>query len=330
VRRRAFITLVGAAAALALGRPRAMRAEQASDRPLIALLSPISRATAARNVEAFRAGLRDLGYVEGRNIAIELRFADGAIERLPDLATEVVALKPAVIVAGSPPAAAAVRNATRTIPIIMNSSEDPIALGLVASLSRPGGNITGFWWGDEGLIGKRLELLKEVVPSTARVGIMVDPADANTTEPLKSLPDVTRALNITTRVIEARTPKDFETAFAIAARENLQGLHVSITPLFIGNRAAFTALAANGRLPVVYGIREFVEAGGLMSYGPSLPGLYRDKARLVDKILKGISPADLPIERSAKFELAINLRVAKALGLTVPESFLLRADEVIE
>jgi putative tryptophan/tyrosine transport system substrate-binding protein len=324
--RRACLTLLGAATAAALLWPRLAHAQQR----LVGVLIPISSAAAARNIEAFRAGLRDLGHSESRDIRIEVRFADGTTERLPGLASELVALKPAVIVAGGPQAAVAVRNATPTIPVVMNSSENPIALGLAVSLARPGGNVTGFWWGDEGLVGKQLELLKEVVSGIARVGIMVDPSDSNSTEPLKSLPDVSRALGLAISVIEARQPADFEPAFTRTVRENLQGLHIGITPLFINDRSRLAALAANARLPVIYGMREFAEVGGLISYGMSLPGLYRDKARLVDKILSGASPADLPIERPTKLELVVNLKAAKALGLTIPESFLIRADQVIE
>jgi putative ABC transport system substrate-binding protein len=326
VKRREFITLLGGVAAW----PIAARAQQPPALPLIGILSPLSWATGARNIEAFRAGLRDLGYVESRNVKVELRFADGVTERLPDLATELVALKPAVIIAGGPQAALAVHDVTHTIPIVMNSSENPVTLGLADSVARPGGNVTGFWWGDEGLIGKQLELFKEVVPGISRVGIMVDPADRNTTEPLTTLPVVTRALDLTARVIELHKPVDFEPAFRTALRENLHGLHFGITPLFINHRAQLTALAANTRIAAIYSMREFAEVGGLISYGMSLPDLYRSKARLVDKIFKGTSPADLPIERPTKLELVINLKTAKALGLTIPESFLVRADEVIE
>ena len=194
MRRREFITLLGGAAAW----PLAARAQPTSSHPLIGVLSPLSSASAA-HLEAFRAGLRELGYVEGRNITIELRFAEGVIERLPELAAELVALKPAVIVAGSPPAALAARNVTRTIPIVINSSENPVVLGLAASLARPGGNITGFWWDDEGLTGKRFELLKEVVPGTTRVGIILNPNDASDNNVLESLPALTRALDLTVR-----------------------------------------------------------------------------------------------------------------------------------
>jgi putative ABC transport system substrate-binding protein len=326
LRRREFITLLGGTAAW----PFAARAQQAFDRPLVGVLLPLSSATATRNIEAFREGLRDLGYVEGRNITLETRFAEGTIERLPALAAELVALKPAIIVAGSPPAVLAARNVTHTIPIVMNSNENPITLGLAASLARPGGNVTGFWWGDEGLIGKQLELLKGAMPSVEHVGIMVNPGDASTSEPTKSLPIVTRSLGITARVIEVHTPTDFEPAFATAKREGLQGLQMGNAILFVSNRAQLTALAASARLPSIYGIPEFVTAGGLMSYGTSLPDLYRNMARLVDKILKGASSAGLPIERPTKFELVINLRTARTLGIEVPNSIQLLADEIIE
>jgi putative tryptophan/tyrosine transport system substrate-binding protein len=312
-----------------LDRPVTARAQQTSSHPLIGVLSPLSSASAA-HLEAFRAGLRELGYVEGRNITIELRFAEGVIERLPELATELVALNPAVIVAGSPPAALAAHNVTRKIPIVINSSENPVVLGLAASLARPGGNITGFWWDDEGLTGKRFDLLKEAVPGTTRVGIILNPNDASDKNVLKSLPAVTRALDLTVRVLEVRTQTEFESAFLTAAREDLQALQISLAPMFFSHRAMLATLAANARLPAVFGMREFARVGGLMSYGASLPDIYRRLAGFADKILKGTSPADLPIQRPIKFELVINLKIAKALGLTISESLLLRADEVIE
>ena len=224
--RRDALTLLGGAAA---AWPLAARAQQTPSHPLIGVLSPLA-STAAAHIEAFRAGLRELGYVEGRNITIELRFPEGVIERLPDLAIELVALKPAVIVAGSPPAAIAARNVTRTIPIVVNSSENPVVLGLAASLARPGGNVTGFWWDDEGLTGKRFELLKETVPGTARVGIMVNPNDASDKNVLESLPAVTLALDLTVRVLEVRAPTELESAFMAATREDLQGLQISLAP----------------------------------------------------------------------------------------------------
>jgi putative tryptophan/tyrosine transport system substrate-binding protein len=327
VKRREFITLLGGAAVVW---PLAARAQHTAGHPLIGVVSPLSSASAAYNIKAFREGLRELGYMEGSNITIELRFAEGAIERLPDLVTELVALKPAVIVAGSPPAALAARNVTRTIPIVINSSENPVVLGLAGSLARPGGNVTGFWWDDEDLTGKRFELLKEALPGTARVGIIVNPNDASDNNILKSLPAVARALDLTVRVFEVRAPTELETAFMTATREDLQGLQISLAPLFFSHRATLATLAAKARLPAIYGMREFATVGGLMSYGASLPDIYRRLAGFVDKILKGTSSADLPIQRPTKFELVINLKTAKGMGLTIPESFLLRADALIE
>jgi putative ABC transport system substrate-binding protein len=327
MRRREFITLVGSAAA---AWPLVARAQQAPVRPIIGVLSPISIAAAARNTEALRTGLRDLGYSEGRNITLEQRYADGAIERLPDLAAELVALKPAVIVAGSPAAALAVRNATRSIPVVMNSSPDPVRLGLASSIARPGGNVTGFWWGDETLVGKRLGLLKEAVPGTIRAALMVHADDPASADELKQVPIVSNALDLTLRVLEVREPSEFEAAFAIAVREKMQGLCVSTSPLFVSHRTELAALAARARLPAVYAFRDFAAAGGLMSYGASLSDLYRRKAALIDKILKGASPADLPIERPITFELLINLKTARALGLNIPPALLARVDEVIE
>jgi putative ABC transport system substrate-binding protein len=327
MRRREFITLVGSAAA---AWPLVARAQQAPVRPIIGVLSPISIAAAARNTEALRTGLRDLGYSEGRNITLEQRHADGAIERLPDLAAELVALKPAVIVAGSPAAALAVRNATRSIPVVMNSSPDPVRLGLASSIARPGGNVTGFWWGDETLVGKRLGLLKEAVPGTIRAALMVHADDPTSADEIKQAPIVSNALDVTLRVLEVREPSEFEAAFAIAVREKMQGLCVSTSPLFVSHRTELAALAARARLPAVYAFRDFAAAGGLMSYGASLSDLYRRKAAFIDKILKGASPADLPIERPITFELLINLKTARALGLNIPPALLARVDEVIE
>jgi putative ABC transport system substrate-binding protein len=275
--------------------------------------------------------MRDLGYMEGRNVAFALRFAEGDVTRLPALAHELVNLNPAVIVVGSPAAVREVHNATRTIPIVMNTSYDPMALGVAVSMARPGSNVTGFWSeGDEALIGKRLELLKHASPGISRVGVMVNPDDAGDARPLDALPAAARALGLTVRVLEVRTAAEFEPAFAAAAREGLEGLHVSQVPLFNSRRAEVTALAARARLPAIYSFREFAVAGGLISYAASLPDIYRRFASQVDKILKGAIPGDLPIERATRFELVVNLKTAKAIGLTIPEPFLLLADELIE
>jgi putative ABC transport system substrate-binding protein len=327
MRRREFITFLAAGTA---AWPVVARAQQAADRPIVCVLSPTSSAAAARNADALRAGLRDLGYSEGRNIRLELRYADGAIERLSDLAAELVALKPAVILSGSPAAALAVRAVTPSIPIVMNSSSDPVALGLASSISRPGGNVTGIWWGDETLVGKRLQLLKEVVPGAMRVGFMVHPDDPTSADEVKQVPIVSSALGLALRVLEVHGPADFDAAFATATRENLQGLYVNSSPLFVSYRTELAARAARSGLPAIYSFREFTIGGGLMSYGASLSDIYRREAGFVDKILKGANPAELPIERPVVFELLINLGTAKALGLNIPPSLLARADEVVE
>jgi putative ABC transport system substrate-binding protein len=328
MKRREFITLLGGAVA-AVTRPLA--AVAAGPR-LIGILSPLSMASAARNIEALRSGLRDLGYVEGREFAIEARFADGAVDRLAVLVAELIALRPAVIVAGALPAVLAARNATGTIPIVIAAmTADPMAVGLAVSMARPGGNVTGIWTeGDEALIGKRLELLKEAAGGLSRVGVLVDPANPSEAATLQSLPAATRALGLAARVLEVRGAADLESAFATAEREQLHGLHVSSDPLFLTYRAEIVALAARAGLPAIYSFREFPADGGLMSYAPSLPAAYRRGAAFVDRILKGASPGDLPIERPTKFEMVINLKIAKALGLTIPQTLLVAADEVIE
>ena len=319
------IGILGGAAAW----PLAARAQQASER-LVGVLSPISNTAAERNVEALRAGLRELGYTEGRNIRLEVRYADGAIERLPHLAAELVRLGPAAIVAGSPPAAIAARNATRTIPIIMNSSPDPVAIGLVASIARPGGNVTGFWWGDAALNGKRLELLKHAVPGIAHVGLIFNPDDLTDSDAAKAVAEASKALGLTNRVLEVRSAAQLQEVFATAKRENLQGLIVASGPLFVSSRADLATLALGARLPAIGGFRDFAIAGTLASYGASLSDLYRRRADFIDKVFKGANPADLPIERPIKFEFVINLKTAKALGLTIGPTLIAQADEVIE
>jgi putative tryptophan/tyrosine transport system substrate-binding protein len=330
MQRREFITLLGGAAAAPI-LSSALGAQQAPGRPLIGILVPLSAATAARNIEALRAGLREFGYVEGRNVWFEFRYADGVPARLPALAAELVALKPAVIIAGSPPGIVAAQRATQTIPLIMFTTQDPVALGLVQSIARPGGNVTGLsMFGENALVGKRLELLKEVVPALERVGVMVNPGDPGDVTVLTLLPTAARSLGVTLKNYEARSTSDLDTAVSRALADGMQALFVNQNPFFLNRRAEVAALATRARLPAIYGYREFADAGGMMSYGSSLPAAYRQAARLVDKILKGADPAELPVEQAAKFELVVNLKTAKALGLKIPESFLLRADEVIE
>jgi putative tryptophan/tyrosine transport system substrate-binding protein len=275
--------------------------------------------------------LRDLGYVEGHDLALDFRFADGVVDRLPALAAELVAQKPQVIVAGSMPAIVAARNATRTIPIIMSAIvQDPMAAGLAVTMGRPGGNISGFWSGDEGLMGKRLELLKDAVPGISRVGILLDMSDADAVNLIAALPATAQGLGLRPVLLEVRSAADLEAALIVIGRESLQGLYVNQSPLFFARRAEVAAVATRARLALVSGYREFAAAGALLSYAPNLPDVYRRAAAFVDKVLKGMNVGDLPIERPVKFELVANLRTAKALGLKIPESFLVRVDEVIE
>jgi putative ABC transport system substrate-binding protein len=329
MRRREFITLLGGAAA---AWPLAARTQHSPGRPLIGVLSPQPAAAAARNFEALRAGLRELGYIEGRNIWLEFRYADGALTRLPPLAADLVALKPDLVIAGSAAGILAAHGATQTIPIVMFSVLDPVALGVVKSIARPGGNVTGIWMfvGDDALVGKRIELLKEIVPALSRMGVMVSSGDPSDEIILRLLPAATRGLGVSYKVFDARTTAELDAAFAQATSEGMQAIFINQNPFMFSRRAEIAALAARARLPAMYGYREHAEVGGLISYGSSLAGAYHQSARLVDKILKGAKPADLPIEQPTKFELVVNNKTAKALGLKIPESFLLRADEVIE
>jgi ABC-type uncharacterized transport system substrate-binding protein len=327
IERRKFLAALGGAAAW----PLAARAQQGERMRHIGVLSPPSPAAATRNIEALQAGLRDLGYVEGRNVTSVLRFAGGVPARLPELAAELVALKPDVILAGSASGILAARTATRTIPLIFFVIEDPVAMGLVSSITRPGGNITGIWlFGDDSLVAKRLEFLKHVVPGLARIGVIINPGDQGDAIYLKRLPATARALGIHLVIFEARTLAEIEAVLAASTRDGMQALFVSQSPLFFSHRAEVAAMAARVRLPAIYGFREFAEAGGLMSYGANLPSAYRQSARLIDKILKGASPADLPVEVPTRFELIVNLKAAKAIGLTIPDAFVSVADEVIE
>jgi putative ABC transport system substrate-binding protein len=326
MRRREFIGLLsGSGVAWAL----AARAQVSSER-LIGVLSPISEDAAFRNVEALRAGLRDLGYFEGRNIKFAIKYAGGATERLPQLATELVKLNPDIIVAGSPPAAIAVRNATHTIPIIMNSSPDPVAIGLASSLARPGGNVTGFWWGDEGLIGKRLELLKQAVPGIERIGLLFNPNEPTDSDAVAAVVEASKSLGLTVRLLEVRATTQLQEAFATAQREGLQGVVIGTGPLFVSARTELAMLAFSARLPLIGGFRDFAVSGTLASYGANLADLYRRKAEFIDRVFKGAKPADMPIERPTKFEFVLNLKTAKAFGLTIGPSLLAQADEVIE
>jgi putative tryptophan/tyrosine transport system substrate-binding protein len=324
--RRQFITLVGGAAAW----PLAARAQQQPVRPLIGVLSPLSAASASRNIAGFRSGLRDLGYLEGRNATLEIRYGDGAPERMGPLAQELVAIKPDVLIAGAKSGALAVHAATRTIPIVVITPEDPVALGFAQSITRPGSNITGTWFDYAALVGKRLEFLKLAVPGLARVGFIVNPDDPTDAVTIPRLPAATRALGVTVEQFEVRDVTKFDAVAAAIGRAGVEALLVGDGPTLNFARAEITAMVARLRLPAMYGLREFADAGGLMSYGYNLPDAYRQTARLVVKILKGDRPGDLPFELPARYELIVNLKAAKAIGLTIPDSFVLLADEVIE
>ena len=326
--RRAFLaTLAGGL----LAAPLAAGAQQVGKVYRIGYLSAGSDTANPRVREAFRQGLRELGWVEGQNIIIEYRWAEGRFDRLPGLAAELVRLKVDVLVAAPTPAALAAKNATGTIPIVGMSLTDPIGLGLVASLARPGGNVTGVSYsvGAE-IFGKDLELLKEVVPRVRRVAVLSNPASPARPLTISNVKDAARSLGLQLQLLEARGPRDFDGAFAAMAKERVGALLVVTDPAFIPHRARLVDLAVKNRLPSIFTQREDAEAGGLMSYGPRLSDLHRRGATYVDKILKGAKPADLPVEEPTKFELVINLKTAKALGLTIPPSLLQRADQVIE
>jgi putative ABC transport system substrate-binding protein len=278
--------------------------------------------------DALFQGLRELGYVEGRNIAFEGRYYGDNVERLPTLAAELVRLQVDVIVAGSPPAPEAAKHATSTIPIVMINHDDPVATGLVTSLSKPAGNVTGMSIATPALRGKRLQLLKEIVPGLTSVAVLWNPTGP--APELRELEVAGRSLNLQLQVVEARTPSEFPVAFAAATKRRANALFVIGNAVYFVHRAQLVELAAESRLPAIYGLKEFVVAGGLMAYGVDIRDSARRAAEYVDKILKGAKAGDLPIQQPTKFELVINLKTAKALGLSIPQSLLLRADEVIQ
>jgi putative ABC transport system substrate-binding protein len=325
--RRHFITLLGSAAAW----PLAVRAQQPTSpiRPLIGMLLPLSAAATSHHLAAFRSALRDLGYEEGRNATLELRYGDGAPEAMAPLAGELVALKPDVLFAGGKAGALAAHSATLAIPIVIITPEDPVASGLANTIAKPGGNITGTWLlGDDALVGKRLELLRLAVPGLSRVGIVANPDDPSDGLTIAQLPAAARAMGVAVQVFHVRDVTKVDAVFTHIVGAGVQALFVAPGPTFFSPE--IIAMAASLRLPAIYGFRNFAEGGGLMSYGPNLPDIYRQSARLVGRILKGERPADLPIELPTRYELVVNLKAAKALGLTIPDSFLLLADEVIE
>ena len=280
--------------------------------------------------EAFRQGLRDLGYVEGQNIVIEYRVADTQRDRLPALAAELVRLQVDIIVTGGENAARAAQHATRTIPIVLAAGSDPVELGLVASLARPGGNLTGLSRMNAGLDGKRLELLKEAVPTASRVGVLFNPASTGVVSRWRETERAAQSLGVQLHALEVHQADELEPAFATATSAGVGALIVWRNFLLNTHQTRILQLAAQRRLPVMAEPRAYVDDGGLMFYGPSLPDAFRRAATYVDKILNGATPGDLPIEQPTKFELVLNLKTAKALGITMPPSLLLLADEVIQ
>jgi putative ABC transport system substrate-binding protein len=324
---------VGILATLALSifsTPLVADAQQPGKVPRIGYLGPGSPSTVGHLVEAFRRGLRVLGYVEGQNIAIEYRWAEGRFERLPDLAAELVRLNVDVIVTATTPAIQAAKQATKTIPIVMAVSADPVETGLVASLARPGGNITGLSLLAPEIVGKQLQLLKEAVPKVSRVAVLCNPANLSSAPQLREAEVAARPLGVRLQILEARSPDEFESAFAAMTRERVGSLLVLGDPLFFQQRTRLADLAAKSRVPAMYGVSEHAEAGGLIAYSANVSDVYRRAATYVDKILKGAKPADLPVEQPTTFELVINLKTARALGLTIPQTVLIRADQVIQ
>ncbi len=323
-------TALGLIVTLALGillAPHAAEAQKPAKVPRIAVLSPTGLSHLS---QAFRQGLRDLGYVEGQTVAVEERHAGGRLEQLPDLATELVRLKFDLIVTSGAPAAHAAKQATSTIPIVMAQINDPVSLGLVASLAKPGGNVTGLANLHSELAAKQLELLKEAVPKLSRLAVLWNPANPGAEHIVKHLRYPSQALGVTLNSVELRDPRGLESTFAAMSRQQPGALLLPPDPFFLPHGKQIVDLAAKHRLPAMFGWRELVEAGGLMAYGPSVPDMFRRAATYVDKILKGAKPSDLPVEQPTIFELVINLKTAKALGLTIPPSVLIRADQVIE
>jgi putative tryptophan/tyrosine transport system substrate-binding protein len=328
MRRREFLRLViGAAVAW----PLAVRAQQPGKIPQIGYLGVSSPSMEPHYVEAFQQKLRDLGHVNGENIVIEYRWAEGQDDRLPNLATELVRLNPVVIVTTGTPGAIAAMQATKTIPIIMASSADPVGAGLVSSLARPEGNVTGFTILGPELEGKRLELVKQVIPGLSRLAVLWNPSNPAIVSYFKTVTDASRDLRISLDpVVEVRRSDELDNAFTAIASARPHALVVIADRFLLAHRKQIVEFAAVKRLPTMYPYKEYVDAGGLMSYAPSNIELFRGAATYVDKILKGAKPGDLPIQEPTKFELVINLKAAKSLGLDVPPSVLARANEVIE
>jgi putative ABC transport system substrate-binding protein len=331
MKRREFITLLGGALATPLVQPLAARAQRPA-MPAIGFLNSASLDTFAHLLRAFRQGLKETGFVEGENVAIESRWAESQFGRLPALAGELVRRKVAALVAtGGTQSASAAKAATKTIPIVFAVGEDPVRLGLVASLSRPGGNVTGINYFIWELLDKRLALLRELLPAAKRVAVLANPANAARAESaLRDMKVAARAIGMEIQVVNASTSAEIDAAFAAIARDHVEALFVLPDPFFVVRRVQLANLAARHAIPTAFPVRDFAEAGGLMSYGSSIADAYRQVGVYTGRILKGAKPADLPVVQSAKFELVINAQTARMLGLAVPPSLLATADEVIE
>lgn len=326
--RRTFLTgFAGLAAA-----PLTTEAQQSAKVFRIGILGtyPPTTPEVAHLWEAFIQGLRALGYVEGQNLAIERRFSGEKVERLPELAAELVRLNVSIIVAGGQPPPVAAKRATATIPIVMTNFSDPVGLGLVTSLSRPGGNVTGLALLTVELVGKQLQLLKEAVPKASRVAFLINPTNPGAALQLREAETAARSVGLQLQVLEARRDDELAGAFAAMSRERAGAVLLPGDSFFFYHRAKIADLAIKNRLPALFAPREFAEAGGLMAYGANVADLYRRAATYVDRILKGANPADLPVEQPTKYDLLINLRTAKTLELTIPSAVLIRADRVIQ
>ena len=325
--RREFITLLGGAA---VAWPVVARAQQAA-MPVVGLLHPASPDTLANRLRGFRQGLKEVGFVEDENVAIEQRWAENQMDRLPGLAAALVRRQVSVIVAFGSAAVFAVKAATTTIPIVFGINEDPVGLGLVPSLAKPAGNVTGINWLSNELAAKRLEFLRELVPTAARVAVITNPADAAATQTtLREVPAAARAMGLQIQILNASTSREINAVFATFAQERPDAVFVAADPFFQTRRVQFAALTARHAVPATYSTRDYPEAGGLMSYGTNVTDAWRQTGAYAGRILKGTKPADLPVVQSSKFELVINAEIARMLGLTVPEKLLVTADELIE
>jgi putative ABC transport system substrate-binding protein len=326
MRRRDFITLLGGAAA---AWPLAARAQHGGQLTTIGLLGSGTVAAQSQWTAAFVQRMRELGWTEGRNLRIEYRWAEGHTERLPELADELVRLKVDIIVTHNTPPPLAAKRATSVIPIVFATAGDPVGTGIVASLARPGGNVTGLSSQSPDAAGKRLELLRELVPGLRRLAVLTDIGNPFTEREKSEVQRAARILGLELAAVEIRRAEDIDSAFQ-GLQMHVQALYVPAVPLFFANRGRINSLALAVRLPTMHLVREYVEAGGLMSYGPNWPDMWRHAADLVDKILRGAKPADIPVQQPTKFDLVVNMTTAKALGLNIPDKLLALADEVIE